>query len=77
MKLTIHYKDQYKTPNSDVYWFDKNGDRRGSGFLTADMSVALTRCPECLKENYAMSVLSGFCSWCQFDAMSTVVQGEH
>jgi ribosomal protein L37E len=28
---------------------------------------ALVRCPECHKENYALSVLSGICAWCGFN----------
>jgi hypothetical protein len=28
---------------------------------------ALVRFPECQRENYAMNVLSGICTWCGFD----------
>lgn len=28
----------------------------------------LVRCPECGRENYAMSVSSGICAWCGYDA---------
>jgi hypothetical protein len=25
------------------------------------------RCPECKRENYALNVLSGICTWCGWD----------
>ncbi len=28
---------------------------------------ALVQCPECHRENYAINVLSGICTWCGFD----------
>lgn len=28
---------------------------------------ALVRCESCHRENYAMNVLSGICTWCGFD----------
>lgn len=28
---------------------------------------ALVKCPDCHKENYALNVLSGVCTWCGFD----------
>lgn len=28
---------------------------------------ALVRCEECDKENYAMNVLSGICTWCGYN----------
>ena len=27
----------------------------------------LIRCPKCHKENYALNVASGICTWCGFD----------
>jgi ribosomal protein L37E len=29
--------------------------------------LALIKCPECNRENYAMSVIIGICAWCGFD----------
>jgi len=29
--------------------------------------IALERCPDCGRENYAMAVLSGVCAWCGWD----------
>lgn len=57
--------------SDDIYWFDKNKKHVGSGFIAKDnpdKHICLTRCPACHKENYSMNVLSGFCTWCPFDA---------
>lgn len=42
-------------------------EKGGNGFVLTEGGFALTRCPECHKENYAMSVMSGLCAWCPFD----------
>lgn len=34
----------------------------------ADGKTYLVRCPKCKRENYAMSVSSGICAWCGYDA---------
>jgi ribosomal protein L37E len=45
------------------------GDRmEGSTFITKEGTIALVVCPECGKENYAMNVMSGVCTWCGYDA---------
>lgn len=40
----------------------------GSGFKSKEGKICMVRCFECGKENYAANVLSGFCTWCGFDA---------
>jgi len=41
---------------------------KGSGFIGHDnRNIALTKCPMCGEENYAMSVIDGVCAWCGFD----------
>ena len=30
--------------------------------------LLLLRCPKCGKENYAMNVIKGICTWCGFNA---------
>lgn len=64
MKLTI-----IKT-HKGVQWLDdQSGNLKGAGFINKDNGkVALIRCPKCNKENYAMNVMSGHCTWCPFDA---------
>lgn len=44
-------------------------EKGGNGFVMKDDNnkIALTRCPECHRENYAMNVLTGCCTWCGFD----------
>ena len=32
-----------------------------------DGTLAMSRCPECYTENYALNVLCGICSWCGYD----------
>lgn len=34
----------------------------------ADGKTYLVRCPKCKRENYAMSVSSGVCIWCGYNA---------
>lgn len=60
LKIEVHEKD--------VYW--KRGKvTMGAGFLLDDQpGIALIRCPECGRENYAMNVLSGICTWCGWNA---------
>lgn len=74
--LILQYKTPDKYPDTDVYWITEKGDHKGHGFLTVDMQIGLIRCPECLRENYAPNVTSGFCSWCGFDAMTTMPDSE-
>ena len=53
----------------DIYW---KGEGRlvGKGFITKNNTIALQKCPakDCERENYALNVLSGFCTWCGFNA---------
>jgi len=35
--------------------------------LKKSTRFALVRCPDCHKENYAINVLSGVCTWCGFN----------
>ena len=34
----------------------------------ANGKTYLVRCPKCKRENYVMSVSSGICAWCGYDA---------
>ncbi len=34
----------------------------------ANGKTYLVRCPKCKRENYAMLVSSGICTWCGYDA---------
>ncbi len=34
----------------------------------ANGKTYLVRCPKCKRENYAMSVSSGICAWCGYNA---------
>lgn len=33
------------------------------------------RCPKCNKENYALNVTSGICTWCGYDARPDYLPG--
>ena len=50
---------------------------RSKTFKKLDGTLALTFCAECKKENYAMNVLSGICTWCGFDVNKTNNEGEN
>lgn len=62
--------------NSRIYQGDKimraqeeriEIDGKYAGFKSNGKTY-LQRCPKCDKENYAMNVSSGICTWCGFDA---------
>lgn len=36
--------------------------------------VYLVRCPKCERENYALNVSTGFCTWCGFDGNKEVTE---
>lgn len=42
--------------------------KKGYGYLKDDGTQGLIRCHDCGRENYSMSVHSGVCAWCGFDA---------
>lgn len=41
---------------------------QGVDYYPDDNLVLLIRCPECGRENYALSVTLGICCWCGFNA---------
>lgn len=41
---------------------------RGVEYYPDTKELLLIRCPKCGKENYALNVLSGICTWCGYDA---------
>ena len=51
-----------------VKWKNSLHEDLGTGFALEDKTLALTMCPCCHRENYALNVLSGRCTWCPFDA---------
>ncbi len=42
--------------------------RPGIEYHTHGSHLLLIRCPECGKENYALNVITGICTWCGYDA---------
>ncbi len=64
IKLVLH--PQPDCEDIDVR-FGIDGKEKGFGFTDKDKTyIALVRCPMCEKENYAMNVITGVCSWCGF-----------
>jgi hypothetical protein len=61
-----------KGDSHDIYYFNKTKKHVGSGFIPKEGErkgrICITRCPACERENYAMNVLSGYCTWCPFNA---------
>lgn len=41
---------------------------KGFGFKRDNGKLAMIRCFDCGKENYAMNILSGYCTWCGYNA---------
>jgi ribosomal protein L37E len=54
--------------DNSITYINKDGHKIGSAFRTEAGNVGLTRCPECNRENYALNIIKGICSWCGFDA---------
>jgi len=50
---------------SDAY---NKGKERNGTYLRVDGKFGLIKCPECKRENYMLSVNSGVCYWCKYDA---------
>ena len=41
---------------------------RGVEYYPETKDLLLLRCPKCGKENYALNVIKGICTWCGYDA---------
>ena len=65
LKIFVIFKPK-NADHNDIR-FEIDGELKGFGFISRkDNQLALTRCPICDRENYAMSVLTGQCVWCGF-----------
>ena len=40
----------------------------GVEYYPETKDLLLLRCPKCGKENYALNVIKGICTWCGYDA---------
>jgi len=40
----------------------------GVEYYPETKELLLLRCPKCGKENYALNVMKGICTWCGYDA---------
>ena len=40
----------------------------GVEYYPDEKVLLLLRCPKCGKENYALNVIKGICTWCGYDA---------
>jgi len=41
----------------------------GNAFISKESGkLCLIRCPECQQENYVLNVMSGCCTWCDYNA---------
>lgn len=47
----------------------------GYGFERSIGGIAMQRCFECGRENYALAVYSGQCAWCNHDANKEQADG--
>lgn len=41
---------------------------KGVEYYPETKDLLLLRCPKCGKENYALNVIKGICTWCGYDA---------
>lgn len=69
-KLTLRRWPSPPDHDADsVEWIDEEGKAHGSGYIgKEDGRIGLIRCPVCEKENYMMTVLSGVCARCGWNA---------
>jgi len=74
MKAEYEFKIYPQRHGYDSRNFDL-GDK-GRGFICTNGRKALTRCPDCDRENYAAAVFDCVCAWCSFDAKPHI-PGEH
>ena len=66
MEIKIDKKEE--NYDSDNVHFIVDGEEKGFGFLPrGEKIIALIRCPICDRENYVFNVLSGKCTWCEFN----------
>ena len=71
VKFKIEYREE--NADSDDVRFYVYGEEKGFGFLPkGDKTLALVRCPLCGRENYALNVLSGQCTWCEFNTKQAI-----
>ena len=54
----------------------RDGKFMGTGYKPKEGEdrICLMRCPKCGRENYAMNVTTGVCTWCGFDANKLLVK---
>jgi hypothetical protein len=70
MKIKLIIEKQPENYDHDLVRFDVDDEVKGLGFIPRkpdDQTIALERCPICGRENYAMNVSSGQCTWCEFN----------
>jgi len=66
-RKVIKTSDSYDIDN--VNYFDQNGKKIGHGYRSKkNGTFHIVKCPVCEKENYALSISSGLCAFCNFDA---------
>jgi ribosomal protein L37E len=50
---------------------------RGVEYYPETKDLLLLRCPKCGKENYALNVTKGICTWCGYDAHELIKENGH
>lgn len=72
MPIAYEIVDTPETHDSDD--IRMHGKYEGFGYRSKeDGGIGLIRCPDCGRENYAMSVASGVCCWCGFKANKPLI----
>lgn len=69
-KIYLVIEKQPDNYDHDLVRFNVDGEIKGFGFIARkpdDQTIALEKCPLCGRENYAMNVASGQCTWCEFN----------
>lgn len=71
-KITLVLEKQPDDYNHDNVRFDVDGEVKGFGYIGRKSGkIGLQTCPLCERENYAMNISSGQCTWCPFNANET------
>ena len=69
MTYTVKITRKSDKYDHDAVDFFLDGKNVGGGFIgKKDGDFGLQKCPACGERNYAITVMTGICAWCGFDA---------
>jgi ribosomal protein L37E len=77
MKYQIRKTDEHYDHHNVIFHDDDKNVINGLGYIGKIRStIGLIKCPVCNRENYALNVTTGICTWCGFN-LNTFIDGEY